>query len=63
MRACEARLRERGIAKVQLMVRDTNERVLGFYEAIGYERQAVRVLGRRLDAEDVRLTQRPTIGE
>ena len=51
MRACEAWLVERGIPKVQLMVRDTNERVLGFYDAIGYERQAVHVLGRRLDQD------------
>ena len=34
------------------MVRDTNERVLGFYAAIGYERQAVQVLARWLDRED-----------
>jgi ribosomal protein S18 acetylase RimI-like enzyme len=52
MRACEAWLRDRGIPKIQLMVRDTNERVLGFYEAIGYEPQAVRVLGRWLGRDD-----------
>ncbi|HEY3336062.1 MAG TPA: GNAT family acetyltransferase [Candidatus Limnocylindrales bacterium] len=48
MRACERWLGKRGIGKVQLMVRDTNVRVIGFYEAIGYERQAVVVLGRWL---------------
>jgi ribosomal protein S18 acetylase RimI-like enzyme len=51
MRACEGWLRGRGIPKVQLMVRDTNERVLGFYAAIGYERQPVQVLGRWLDRD------------
>jgi ribosomal protein S18 acetylase RimI-like enzyme len=52
MRACEAWLRERRIPKIQLMVRETNEQVLGFYAAIGYERQAVQVLGRWLEDED-----------
>lgn len=49
MDACEAWLRARRIPKIQLMVRETNERVLGFYAAIGYERQAVQVLGRFLE--------------
>ena len=61
MRACEAWLVERDIPKILLMVRDTNERVLGFYEALGYEPQAVRVLGRWL-GRDVDLTWRPRIG-
>jgi ribosomal protein S18 acetylase RimI-like enzyme len=49
MLACEAWLRERGCPKIQLMVRSSNERVVGFYEAIGYEHVEVLVLGRRLD--------------
>jgi ribosomal protein S18 acetylase RimI-like enzyme len=57
MRACEDWLLERGVPKVQLMVRDTNERVLGFYAAIGYERQAVQVLGRWLDRDPPRTTR------
>ena len=52
MRAGEAWLRERGIPTIQLMVRDTNDRVIGFYESIGYERQAVQVLGRWLEREE-----------
>lgn len=48
MAAAEAWLRGRGVVKVQLMVRDTNEAVLGFYEALGYETTPVRVLGRWL---------------
>jgi ribosomal protein S18 acetylase RimI-like enzyme len=48
VRAAEAWLRDRGCRKVQLMVRDTNEAVLGFYEALGYEDSGVQVLGRWL---------------
>jgi ribosomal protein S18 acetylase RimI-like enzyme len=49
MLACESWLRDRGCPKIQFMVRTSNEPVLGFYDAIGYERQEVLVLGRRLD--------------
>jgi ribosomal protein S18 acetylase RimI-like enzyme len=48
MAAAEDWLRERGAVKVQLMVRESNTGVIGFYEALGYEDAAVRVLGRRL---------------
>ncbi|WP_406610190.1 GNAT family acetyltransferase [Planctomonas psychrotolerans] len=43
MAAAEEWLRERGAVKVQLMVRTTNEHVLGFYDALGYEDADVRV--------------------
>ncbi len=49
MAACEGWLRERGSPKIQFMVRDDNAAALGFYESLGYERQAVVTLGRRLD--------------
>ena len=49
MAACEAWVRERGIAKIQLMVRADNREVAAFYEHLGYERSDVAVLGRRLD--------------
>ncbi len=49
MAACEAWLRERGGPKIQFMVRDDNTAALCFYERLGYERQAVVTLGRRLD--------------
>ena len=49
MAAAEAWLRERGAPKIQLMVREDNEAAIGFYEAIGLERQPVVTLGRRLD--------------
>lgn len=48
MAAAEAWLRRRGAPKLQLMVRGGNADALGFYEAIGLERQDVAVLGRFL---------------
>jgi ribosomal protein S18 acetylase RimI-like enzyme len=43
MTAAERWLRERGAVKVQLMVRSTNDVVLGFYDHLGYEDSDVRV--------------------
>lgn len=48
MDAAEAWLRERGAPKLQLMVRTGNDEALGFYEALGLERQNVVTLGRFL---------------
>ncbi|WP_395392950.1 GNAT family acetyltransferase [Novosphingobium sp. BL-8A] len=50
MAVCEQWLVARGCPKIQLMVRGDNAVALGFYDAIGYERQDVVTLGRRLDA-------------
>jgi ribosomal protein S18 acetylase RimI-like enzyme len=44
----ESWLAARGCPKAQLMVRHGNESALRFYESLGYEEQAVRVLGRWL---------------
>jgi ribosomal protein S18 acetylase RimI-like enzyme len=44
MAAGEDWLRTRGVRKVELMVRRTNERVLGFYNALGYATEPVTVL-------------------
>jgi ribosomal protein S18 acetylase RimI-like enzyme len=49
MEACERWVAERGIPKIQLMVREDNRDVIAFYEHLGYERSDVVVLGRRLD--------------
>ncbi len=46
--AAEDWLRARGCPKVQLMVREENEAVVGFYHALGYERTEVLVLGKFL---------------
>jgi ribosomal protein S18 acetylase RimI-like enzyme len=48
MTAAENWLREHGAVKVQLMVRSTNEEVLGFYEHLGYEDAHVQVRSKRL---------------
>ncbi|WP_404333975.1 GNAT family acetyltransferase [Sphingomonas sp. MMS12-HWE2-04] len=48
MAAAEDWLRARGCPKIQLMVREDNAAALGFYEALGLERQKVVVLGRFL---------------
>jgi ribosomal protein S18 acetylase RimI-like enzyme len=47
--AAEEWLAARDIRKVQLMVRETNTRVTGFYEHLGYERSKVVVMQRWLD--------------
>lgn len=47
MVAAEAWLVAEGAPKVQLMVRESNTAVLGFYAALGYTDQACVVLGRR----------------
>jgi len=48
MAAAEAWLKARDVPKIQLMVRDDNVAALGFYEALGLERQPVITLGRFL---------------
>ena len=49
MRAAEAWLRERGIRKVELMIRDTNTEVTAFYARLGYDKEPVKVMSRWLD--------------
>lgn len=44
MAAAEEWLRRVGAVKVQLMVRHTNGRAIGFYESLGYEDAGVTVL-------------------
>ncbi len=44
MSAAEQWLRDLGVVKVQLMVRDENQQALGFFDKIGYEVNDVRVL-------------------
>lgn len=48
VRAAEAWLGERGVWKVNLLVRAENDRVRGFYEAIGYEVNPVFCMARRI---------------
>jgi ribosomal protein S18 acetylase RimI-like enzyme len=49
MGAAEAWLVERGLPKIQFMVRSDNADVLDFYDHLGYAKQDCLVLGRRLD--------------
>jgi ribosomal protein S18 acetylase RimI-like enzyme len=48
MEATEQWLRAQGCPKLQLMVRNSNEAALGFYQALGYEAQDVTTLGKWL---------------
>jgi ribosomal protein S18 acetylase RimI-like enzyme len=47
--AAERWLREKGVWKINLLVRGENEKVAAIYEAMGYERQNVLSLGKRID--------------
>jgi ribosomal protein S18 acetylase RimI-like enzyme len=49
MAAAEEWLRTRGVWKINLLVRESNAAVIGFYEALGYGDQTCRVMGKRLD--------------
>jgi len=49
MQAAEAWLVQRGAVKLQLMVRETNTAVIGFYDRLGFADADVRVLAKRLD--------------
>lgn len=49
MRACEDWLNQRRVPKLNLMIRSDNAAIQRFYEAIGYRRDDVVVMSRRLD--------------
>ncbi|MCP4690456.1 MAG: GNAT family acetyltransferase [Desulfobacterales bacterium] len=51
MRRAEERLKEIGCPKINLMVRDTNTSVIDFYHTIGYGRDPVVVLSKRLEED------------
>jgi len=53
MDAAEAWLKDRDVWKLNLMVRESNLQVLGFYDAIGYERQPRAVLTKWLEEPGV----------
>jgi hypothetical protein len=60
MRAAEDWLRTHGVWKLNLLVREGNAAVLGFYAALGYGDQACRVLGKRLDGRADRAAPKVT---
>jgi ribosomal protein S18 acetylase RimI-like enzyme len=47
--AAEDWLRVRKVLKVQLLVRNTNQKIVGFYEKLGFETAQVSVLGKWLN--------------
>ena len=49
MQACETWARERGVPKIQLMVRSGNAATIGFYRALGYQLEETVILGKRFD--------------
>lgn len=49
--AAESWLKKRGVWKINLLVRRENAKVLGFYQALGYEPNDVVSLGRWLDRD------------
>ncbi len=52
MEACEVWARERGVPKIQLMVRAGNLATIGFYRALGYQQEDTVVLGKRFDGRN-----------
>ncbi len=55
--AAEKHLQALGVPKVELMVRDTNDRVIGFYQRCGYNVEARVIMSRRLDGIALDLAQ------
>ncbi|HJU18810.1 MAG TPA: GNAT family acetyltransferase [Stellaceae bacterium] len=49
LRAAEAWAAARGVRKLELMIRETNEAVAAFYARCGYRSEPVRVMSRWLD--------------
>ena len=52
MAEAESRLRAAGCPKINLQVRRTNAKVIGFYKKIGYKLDDVVSLGKRLEHDD-----------
>jgi ribosomal protein S18 acetylase RimI-like enzyme len=50
VRAAEAWLAERGIWKINLLVRAENDKIRGFYESLGYEVSPVFCMARKIGA-------------
>jgi ribosomal protein S18 acetylase RimI-like enzyme len=53
MEAAEAWLRERGVQKLMLMVRQENTTVQAFYEELGYETQPRAIYAKWLDGREM----------
>jgi len=55
MAAAEALLKQAGCPKINLQIRETNAEVIRFYEGIGYHRDPVVSMGKRLYPDKPRL--------
>ncbi len=49
MAAAEDWLQQRGVWKLNLVIREENEKVFGFYEALGYEKEPRILMSRWID--------------
>ena len=49
MAACEEWLVARGVPKLNLMIRGSNEEAVGFYAALGYAAEDRVIMSKRLD--------------
>ena len=58
VRGAERWLAARSVPKVEALVRDTNVRVIGFYQRLGYQHEPREVLSRRLDGVPVTMGSR-----
>ncbi|HCH23953.1 MAG TPA: GNAT family acetyltransferase [Oceanospirillaceae bacterium] len=52
MTYCETYLSQLGCPKINICVRDSNVKVLEFYQVLGYQQDPVVILGKRLIADD-----------
>jgi ribosomal protein S18 acetylase RimI-like enzyme len=52
MDAAEAILRDAGCPKINLQIRTTNQKVIRFYESIGYQMDDVVSMGKRLEPDN-----------
>jgi len=52
MNQAESRLRAAGCPKINLQIRETNTEVMHFYESIGYAKDLVMSMGKRLEHDE-----------
>ncbi len=52
MEAVEEKIKSKGCPKINLQVRESNEKVIGFYAAIGYGDDRVMGMGKRLEYDN-----------
>jgi ribosomal protein S18 acetylase RimI-like enzyme len=63
MEEAERKLRAAGCPKINLQVRETHEEVTQFYESIGYAKDLVMSMGKRLVLDEPHGTEQPDVDE